>query len=146
MPEKISEREVAKVFLEGIFENDDIGERARVWMLAKLEQYIWHQYQYRKRKMQYIEYVSQTAKTKAILQKKDWLLQDLEKTRQSILERAKKKGKVVVRAGTKDCPTRQEAALYISPLKFSSLFEETTPAEQVWGVQMPEIEIQKPLL
>ena len=145
MPEKISEREVAKVFLEEIFENDDIGERARVWILAKIEEYVWKQYQYRKRQKKYIEYVAQTAKTKAILQKKDWLLQDLEKTRQSILERAKK-GKVVVRAGTKDRPTRQEAALYISALQFSSLLDETTRGEQVWNVQMPEIEIQKPLL
>ena len=139
------DREIAKTLLEEIFEGDDIGERARVWILAKLEQYIWQQYQYRKRKMQYIEYVAQTAKTRAILQKKDWLLQDLQKTRDGILERAKKKGKVVVRAGTKDRPTRQEAALYMSALQFSSLFDETARGEQVWNVQMPKIELQKTL-
>lgn len=144
--EKISEREIAKAILEEILVDDDIGERAKIWILAKIEQYAWQQYQYRKRKREYIAYIASIAKTKAIQQKKDWLLQDLQRTRESILRQAKEKGKVVVRAGTKDNPTRQEAAMYISPFRFSPLFDETTEGEQVWSAQMPTVEIQKPLL
>ena len=142
-----NEREIAKVMLEEILENDNIGERAKMWILQRIEEYVWHQYQFREREaIEYIVYIQKMANTKAIQQKKEWLVQDLCRTRDSLLKKAAKQRKIMVKAGTKDNPTRQEAALSISDLQFSSLLEEIAFGEQVWdSVVLPEIEIQKPL-
>ncbi len=143
------ERKMAKVVLEEIFDCDNnVGERAKIWILARIEEYAWKQYKYIKREMEYIIYVQKMVNTKAILQKKEWLLKDLRRTRDSILKQAKEKGKIVIKAGTKDNPTRQEAALNISNLQFSKLMDEIAYGEQIWDSIIPqhiEIQIQKPL-
>ena len=63
-----NEREIAKVMLEEILENDNIGERAKMWILQRIEEYVWHQYLFREREaIEYIVYIQKMANTKVLL-------------------------------------------------------------------------------
>ena len=138
------EREIAKVIISEILEQEDMGEKAKKWIIDRAEKFMWKQYLYRKRKEEYLQYVQNMLHSRAILQKIEFLKDDLRRTRKKIIEKIEQNEKLKIRENS-----RQEAALAIGNFDFAELRDEIAAGQSIFTAlqnQKIDISIQKQLL
>ena len=128
------EREIAKELLREKLGQENYHEEVQKWLVDKLEKYTYNNYKYCKRKMSYIEYITQLyindKGIKAIKSKYEKLLFDLRKTQTRLYQ----KKNVVIKKGT-----RAWAALHLPPPTmatgdggFLELRDEIGVAKPIW--------------
>ncbi len=138
------EREIAKVVMSEILEQEDMGEKAKKWIIEHAERYMWNQYLYRKRKEEYLQYMQNMLYSRAILQKIEFLKSDLLSTRKKLVEKAKHGKKLKIKENS-----RQEAALAIGNFDFAELRDEMAAGQSIFAAlqdQEIDVSIQKQLL
>jgi len=110
------EREIAKELLREKFQIYYYHTEVQKWIIDRLEKYTYSNYRYYKRKMSYIEYITQlyiySKGIKTIRGKFQKLLKDLRETQEKLYQ----KKNIVVKEGT-----RAWAALHLPPPSMSSM-------------------------
>ena len=138
------EREIARAIMSEILEQENMGEKAKKWIIDHAERYMWNQYLYRKRKEEYLQYMQNMLYSHAILQKIEFLKSDLLRTRKKLIEKAKRGKKIKIKENS-----RQEAALAVGNFDFVELRDEIATGQSIFAAlydQEIEVSIQKQLL
>ncbi len=132
--QKKQERELAKELLREKFHICDYHSEVQKWIINRLEKYTYNNYRYYRRKMSYIEYITQlyihNKGIKAIIDKYEKLVSDLKETQEKLYQ----KKNIVVKEGT-----RAWAALHLPPPTmatgdggFLELRDEIGIAKPIW--------------
>lgn len=126
------DREIAKEILVDVLKIDEYHDEVRNWIVDKLEKYLYNNYRYYKRKVSYIEYITQLYVNrrgiKAIRNKYEKLLFDLRRTQARLYQQKN----IVVKQGT-----RAWAATHLPPPQtqmqdFLPPFDEIGVAKPIW--------------